>query len=335
MIRRIMLLIILTAFMSTFAEVPEAFLTEPPESSITSCTDQPILIQVQCDAGIIEDSIYLNIDGIIYTIDSSVIIFEPVSNIIEFNPSGMAVFDDGVVTVNLLPLYDVYDTAGTSYTWYFFVDATPPVLDNPVPAPNSVVTDLAFDISFVISDEGVVPEAIAGLDTLSVQVEVTNSDGTYNVTAYMSHTGNLFSINTDDAGLSFIDNEQVTIRVRAGDMFAADEFCGPNILDTTWAFTIGETPCKRGPNPITPNGDAYNDSTSFQFPNMRSKNLEQKIFIYDRYEHLVREITVSGEHGWIWNGKDENGETVTQGVYIYLVVVDNEPVRNGTISVAR
>ncbi len=184
-----------------------------------------------------------------------------------------------------------------------------------------------------------VAEAVAGLDDGSVQVEVTNSDGTFDVTSYVSHTliapAYSFTFNTDSAGLFFLDGETVTIRVRAGDLNEVNEYCGhgPNYLDTSWTYTMSETPCKREPNPITPNNDTYNDATVFHFPNMRCGKLDKTIYIYDKYQHLVR--TLEEASGWIWNGRDENNNLVTQGVYIYIIVVDNKAVCNGTIAVAR
>ncbi len=313
-------------------EPPQAFLVDPPESSITACVDQRILIAVQCTLGIVPDSIKLYVNGEPFVYGDPEITFY--NDTIEFNPPGTQYFSDGQVTVNLLPLYDIYGSPSPEYSWVFFVDATHPTLSNPLPAPGVEVEDVQFDVSFVLSDEGPIPEAVSGLDTGSVQVWVTNSEGTFDVTAYLSHTENLFGFNTADASLSFLDNEVVTVRVRAAD--AVDTaYCGPNVLDTTWTFVMSETPCYRGTNPITPNGDTYNDYTYFKFPNMRSARTEKKIYIYDRYNHLVR--TIEGAEGgrWIWDGTDDNGDVVPQGVYIYLVVVDGEVVCNGTISVAR
>ena len=68
---------------------------------------------------------------------------------------------------------------------------------------------------------------------------------------------------------------------------------------------------------------------------MRSTKLDKTIYIYDRYNHLVREISEPTEHGWVWDGRDDDGNFVPQGVYVYVIVVDGEAVCNGTVSVAR
>ncbi|MCD6596016.1 hypothetical protein J7L68_10150 [bacterium] len=319
-------------------EVPTATLISPPESSLTSCEDQVIIIQVQCSTGIIADSIQLYVNGVPYDTSSAQLIYDQSSSTIEFHPSGTAVFTDGAVQISLTGLYDSYGTPGMDYNWTFFVDITSPVLSNAIPAQSEEVTDLAFGVTFQLDDIGPIIESTAGLDTNSVQTWVTNSDGTFEVTSFLSHTGNVFNFNTDSAGLSFLDNEIVTVRVRAGDSIAVQDFCehGANILDTSWTFSMSETPCYRGTNPITPSlWDGYNDYTVFHFPNMRSGKFTKKIYIYDRYEHLVRTITDFGDEGWSWDGKDENNVVVSQGVYVYVIVVDDEAVCNGTISVAR
>ena len=319
-------------------QVPTATLISPPESSLTSCEDQVIIIAIQCSTGIMADSIQLYINGTPYDTSSAQLTFDSSSSTIEFHPSGTAIFTDGAVQISLTGLYDSYGTPGLDYNWTFFVDITPPVLSNAVPAQNEEVADLSFGVTFQLDDIGPIPEATAGLDTNSVQVWVTNGDGTFEVTPFLSHTGNIFTFDTDSAGLSFLDNEVVTVRVRAADSIPVQDFCehGPNILDTSWTFSMSETPCYRGTNPITPGlSDGFNDYTVFRFPNMRSGKLTKKIYIYDRYEHLVRTIEAPGDEGWNWDGKDENNVVVPQGVYIYVIVVDDKAVCNGTITVAR
>ena len=319
-------------------DVPTATLVSPPESSLTSCEDQVIVIALQCSTGILEDSLRLYVNGVSYDITSDQLIFDPTTNYLEFHPSGTAVFTDGAVQIQLTGLYDEFGTPGENYSWVFFVDVTPPVLSNEIPPQGSEEDDISFDVSFTLEDIGPIPEATAGLDTSSVRVWITNSDGTFEVTDYLTHEGNVFTFNTDSAGLSFLDNETVTIRVQAGDAISITDWCdhGPNVLDTTWSFVMSETPCERTVNPITPaNLDGFNDYTLFRFPNMRSTKLEKTIYIYDRYNHLVREIKKPDADGWKWDGRDDQGDFVPQGVYVYVIVVGGEAVCNGTVSVAR
>jgi hypothetical protein len=112
--------------------------------------------------------------------------------------------------------------------------------------------------------------------------------------------------------------------------------CAGNLLDTTFTFTLSETPCERYPNPITPGVSAgVNDEVIFQFPNMRKANSDIHIFIYDLKNNQVADIDqpLSGE--WRWDGTDTADEQLTQGTYIYLIKMDDETVCTGTISIAR
>jgi len=319
-------------------DIPTATLEIPPESSLTSCEDQVVVISIVCSTGIAQDSLTLYVNGTPYTLSDPQLMYDPGTGNLEFHPSGTAVFTDGAVQLHLTGLYDEYGTPGEDYNWVFFVDVSPPRLSNESPARGTEVGDITFDVSFTLSDTGPVPEAVAGLDTGSVRVWVTNSDGTFEVTEYLTHEGNQFTFNTGDADLSFLDNETVTIRVQAADAIEVTDWCdhGPNVLDTTWSFVMSETPCERTVNPITPaNQDGFNDYTVFSFPNMRSTKLDKTIYIYDRYNHLVREISEPTENGWVWDGRDDDGNFVPQGVYVYVIVVDGEAVCNGTVSVAR
>ncbi len=130
----------------------------------------------------------------------------------------------------------------------------------------------------------------------------------------------------------------VTVKVFASDNpdSFSGYYCAANSDTLDWSFRIGATPCERTTNPITPEPmDTYNDFTTFKFPNIRSGHLEKKIFVYDRFNHLVRTIESPTSGEWRWDGKDDDGKVVPQGVYIYFITVDGEPVCNGTISVVR
>jgi len=183
--------------------------------------------------------------------------------------------------------------------------------------------------------------AVSGLDTTSIQAFVIGGDGTpTDVTSYLTGS-NPYTFNTGTANLEFLDGEEVTIRVIAADNPITEPeemYCDPNDTTFEWTFTIAETPCYRGTNPITPEPcDERNDFTQFSFPNVRATKLKKEIFIYDRFNHLVKTIEGpdddSGE--WIWDGKDDNNTIVGQGVYVYIIVVDGETVCTGTVSVAR
>jgi len=92
------------------------------------------------------------------------------------------------------------------------------------------------------------------------------------------------------------------------------------------------------PKIITPNNDGKNDRALFRFSNPQSARITLKI--YDINSVLIRNIgettetsDIQGEYIY-WDGKDEKGNTVQPGVYIYQIELDGKVI-NGTIVVAR
>ena len=86
------------------------------------------------------------------------------------------------------------------------------------------------------------------------------------------------------------------------------------------------------PNPFTPNGDGVHDFVTFTFEN--PQGLESIIRIYDQRGAMVRELTDFGTTSATWDGKDEDGELLELGLYIYQIKV-GEKVRGGTVILAR
>jgi len=91
-------------------------------------------------------------------------------------------------------------------------------------------------------------------------------------------------------------------------------------------------------NPFSPNGDGIADMTTISISLNPESGNQTKVEIFDYNGRLVRtlvhEQTSSGRVSIAWDGKDENGDPVGIGLYIYQVVVGKE-VRNGILAVAR
>ncbi|MCD6532028.1 hypothetical protein J7K99_06270, partial [bacterium] len=115
-------------------DIPTATLEIPPESSLTSCEDQVVVISIVCSTGIAQDSLTLYVNGTPYTLSDPQLMYDPGTGNLEFHPSGTAVFTDGAVQLRLTGLYDEYGTPGEDYDWVFFVDVSPPRLSNESPA---------------------------------------------------------------------------------------------------------------------------------------------------------------------------------------------------------
>ncbi|RKZ29499.1 hypothetical protein DRQ33_08750, partial [bacterium] len=95
--------------------------------------------------------------------------------------------------------------------------------------------------------------------------------------------------------------------------------------------------CTRVPNPFTPNSDGINDHCQFLFEGMGYKSAQ--IYIYDVHSVLVRQINVptgaDAKRSARWDGLDNNGKPLPQGLYIYVIEVDGEIVCKGTVTIAR
>jgi gliding motility-associated-like protein len=99
-----------------------------------------------------------------------------------------------------------------------------------------------------------------------------------------------------------------------------------------------KTDVKWSYNPFSPNGDGIADTTTIYINLGYKTDIQAKVEIFDYMGKLVRtliqEDTQSGNISILWDGKDENGDRVEIGAYIYQVSVGKE-IRNGTLIVAR
>jgi hypothetical protein len=91
-------------------------------------------------------------------------------------------------------------------------------------------------------------------------------------------------------------------------------------------------------NPFSPNGDGIADTTTISINIAGETGAQVKLEIFDYTAKLIRtlvhEQAGSGHISILWDGKDENGDYVSIGPYIYQVTVGKE-IRNGVLVVAR
>jgi len=88
------------------------------------------------------------------------------------------------------------------------------------------------------------------------------------------------------------------------------------------------------PRIITPNDDGRNEEITFRYENINESSIV--CWIYDIKGAVVRQLDIveSGENKFTWNGKDEDGDVVPSGIYIYQIEVEGQSI-NGTIVVAK
>jgi len=88
-------------------------------------------------------------------------------------------------------------------------------------------------------------------------------------------------------------------------------------------------------NPFTPNEDGINDDACFYCEQFQLENPCIKIF--DLRGRFIKELGGSDfyEKKFRWDGRDNNGNQVMPGVFLYILQDQGQPVANGCVVVAR
>jgi len=88
------------------------------------------------------------------------------------------------------------------------------------------------------------------------------------------------------------------------------------------------------PRIFTPNGDGSNEKVIFRYENDDASSIV--CWIYSITGAVVRQLDIveTGENEFSWNGKDEDGNLVSSGVYIYQIEAGGKTI-NGTIVLAK
>ena len=98
-----------------------------------------------------------------------------------------------------------------------------------------------------------------------------------------------------------------------------------------------EQNCSLSPNPFTPNGDGMNDYCQFTFDGIGER--EATIYIHDMYSREVKRINVpaGATAKWVarWDGRDDKGNPLPPGIYLYTIESIGEKVCEGSVVIAR
>lgn len=114
---------------------------------------------------------------------------------------------------------------------------------------------------------------------------------------------------------------------------AANDSAGnvvPMRAGPTFCIKVVEPLIEVIPNPMTPNGDGQNDETEFR----RDGGLPNHwvILIMDRAGRVIRRLT-DGER--FWDGRNESGQLMFPGVYLYLIKDNDRIVKRGLLGIIR
>ncbi|MBN1755930.1 gliding motility-associated C-terminal domain-containing protein [bacterium] len=205
-----------------------ALIIEPFNGAYSACDDQRIIIELVSPYTIDTTTIELFVEAEFYDISHEWLTFEYDSLLI-FQPPAAYWIDAQVVEVVLARADDIYGfPLDDSLSWSFIIDLSPPVLTNPSPFTDDVVADSTPLLSFDLAD------SLSGLDESTLELTI----GGYTVSIGdpgVSWDGSHFELDCETAGITFRDNDTVTVCLYAED---SPDYCDPNILDTCWTFVV-------------------------------------------------------------------------------------------------
>ena len=91
-----------------------------------------------------------------------------------------------------------------------------------------------------------------------------------------------------------------------------------------------------GPNPFTPNNDGVNDEAVFDFDLfLLTTETRIEVILFDLSGRVVRRLdplfSRAGEQRLSWDGRDDAGDRVPPGLYLYQLTVDSDSQENKTV----
>ena len=315
---------------------PQAEPIIPQPDSITACSDQEIIIHLWDPDGVDPTSITLQIEDSVYDISDPRLTYIDSTEELIFTPDSGYFHNEQVVNVTLSnaidnlgnPMWDVL-----SYS--FLVDLEAPALAIQFPQNGMMIRSNEPTMTFGITDNlaGINPSTIM-LYVNGIPYSVDGSVLTWTSSDNMSGT---LVFRTDLSGLIFPPGDTVWVKLDACD---EPDYCDPNCATSTWWFTVEpEVGCNIHPNPFTPNGDNRNEITVFDYPNMYSEQAKLHIFNMRNVEVFSEDIGPIDEYSQFdirsWDGRDNNGNLLPPGLYLYVIVKGGEVVCNGTVLLAR
>lgn len=154
--------------------------------------------------------------------------------------------------------------------------------------------------------------------TLSISNLPAATTADFSLPAIDIHSISYLSVNTELTAASGQYTLVITGTVSPGFYRTAE------IVLVIEGFQLGATP-----NPFTPNEDGYNDFVLFNYPELKESSGSIQIFNFRG--KLVSELKNSCR----WSGKNDQGEPLPPGVYLFVVKVNGKMTAKGPITLIR
>lgn len=308
---------------------PQAEIIEPKQDSTSTNYNQRIVMRIfDDDAGVDTSTIRLEVAGNVHNYNS--VDFSYIVDTMIFTPPPSAYFTDGEsVEVALLTADDFAGNhlrGGENYRWKFFVDLTPPVVLSTDPIEGQIIEDNHYDIVFDLNDHW------RRVDSSTISIGISSRTFDYGDAGVVwdpaSQVVRLIPENADPE-LVYPNGDTVCATITCADI-PPDYGMVNNMTEFQLCFIFVISTCDCRPTILTPNGDGINDIAYFQYPRMIFGN-----GIIHIYEMGGEEIWASEPGATTWNCHSSTGHIVSAGIYMYSIIVDEETVCSGTLTVVR
>ncbi len=289
----------------TISSGPSASVVAPARNSYTSCDFQDIRILITDDDGVNQETVELEVNGVLYSYPSTEISFS--GDTLIYTPP-VAWEDEEAVNYRLLAADDITGAplSGTINVT-FNVDLTAPRFEGPSPANGATVPDLPSMISINAFDDG------AGIDETTLTLSWGELELSYPDPA-LYWNGITFALFVDSLAAPPVMPEN-TLCISALDM---PDVCEPNYYEFCWTFTNTSDiyewkPIEHSIEGAYPN--PFNSAVEISHPQFNGEG--RTLIITDMEGRNVGEIN---SNKGIWKWKPESMES---GMYFYSISDSN------------
>ncbi len=317
--------------------VPLAKITRPaPCDGITSCEYQDIKVHIWDTSGyaIAESSLVLEVDGNLYTTNSSDLTWYPDSGVLILEPS-VPWDNEEVVEFELMQYRNTIGCLGDPKECSFIVDLKPPEYEFVSPGVDKMLDDQQPEMIFNITDN------LSGIAVGSIELEVNGEIYTLDDFIWIRDNREEGHIIFQPAAIPISYSHKDTVHITLSACDTPDyDYCPPNCSDSSWELVIApKTVCRVHPNPFTPNDDAVNEIAVFDYPHMFSASAKLSIYTVRNVEVWSEEIgPITSFDEYLkrhWDGKDDDDEPLPEGLYIYIIQRDGKVICNGTVTLGK